>query len=201
MSRRLGEGSAASAGRAVIAMRFLRLLPAVLALGACATLPTGPNVMVLPGSKKSFDQFRADEYECRDYAYRAVGGQSAEQAATRSGVASAAVGTAIGAAAGAAIGGSQGAAVGAGSGLIVGSAVGASNAYASGYGQQARYDDAYTQCMYAKGHRVPVPASVAASQRPAAPRYTPPPGPVPPAPRYDPPPPPPTGLPPAPPPR
>jgi hypothetical protein len=180
-----------------------------LVLGACATLPTGPNVMVLPGTKKTFDQFRLDEYECRDYAYRAIGGQSAEQAATRSGVASAAVGTAIGAAAGAAIGGSQGAAVGAGSGLILGSAVGASNASASGFGQQARYDDAYTQCMYAKGHRVPVSGSMAATQRPAAPRYTPPPGPVPPAPRADlppapradAPPPPPAGLPPAPPPR
>ena len=182
MSRRLGKGAAAPAGCAVTGMSPRRLVPVALALlvGACATIPTGPGVMVLPGTRKTFDQFRADEYECRDYAYRSVGGQTAQQAATNSAVASAAVGTAVGAAAGAAIGGSQGAAVGAGTGLVLGSAVGSSNAYASGYGLQARYDDAYTQCMYAKGHRVPVPASMAAGPR-SAPREAPPPG-LPPAP-------------------
>lgn len=197
MPGRLGEGAAASARHAVTVMPRRRLVAVALALllGACATIPSGPGVMVLPGTRKTFDQFRADEYECRDYAYRAVGGQTAQQAATDSAVASAAVGTAVGAAAGAAIGGSQGAAVGAGTGLVLGSAIGSSNAYASGYALQARYDDAYTQCMYAKGHRVPVPANMAASPR-SAPREA-----APPAVRRAPPPPPPPGLPPAPPPR
>jgi hypothetical protein len=38
----------------------LKLLPlgAALLLGACTTLPTGPSVMVLPGTGKNFDQFR-----------------------------------------------------------------------------------------------------------------------------------------------
>ena len=30
-------------------------------LGACTTLPTGPNVMVLPGVGKPFDQFQVDD--------------------------------------------------------------------------------------------------------------------------------------------
>jgi hypothetical protein len=177
-------------------MRMKRLAPAALslALGACATLPSGPSVMVLPGSTKNFDAFRADEAVCRDYAYRSVGGQTAQDAAASSAVASAAIGTAVGAAAGAALGGGQGAAIGAGTGLLFGSAVGSSTAYASGYGTQVRYDNAYTQCMYARGNRVPVPASYVAQQRyaPAAP--------APAAPRTEPPPPP-AGLPPAPPPR
>jgi len=36
--------------------------------------------MTLPGSGKSFDQFRADEYECRQYAYEQVGGNTPRQA-------------------------------------------------------------------------------------------------------------------------
>jgi hypothetical protein len=174
---------------------------AVASLGACVSMPNSPGVMALPGSKKTFDQFQADDYACRDYAYRAIGGQTAQQAATNSAVASAAVGTAIGAAAGAAFGGSQGAAVGAGTGLLFGSAVGSSTSYASGYAAQVRYDDAYTQCMYAKGNRVPVSGQFANTQ-PAPTRYTPQrqAAPAPGAP-YPSPPPPPEGLPPPPPPR
>jgi hypothetical protein len=75
------------------------------------------------------------------------------------------VGTAVGALAGAAIGGSQGAAVGAGVGLVGGSAYGANSAYASGYGTQRQYNHAYIQCMYVKGHSVPVPAGMAYQPR------------------------------------
>ena len=156
-------------------MKTVRLAVSALALAslaACVSMPNSPGVMALPGSKKTFDQFQADDYACRDYAYRAIGGQTAQQAATNSAVASAAIGTAIGAAAGAAFGGSQGAAIGAGSGLLFGSAVGSSTSYASGSAAQMRYDDAYTQCMYAKGNRVPVSGAFANSQ-PAATRYTP----------------------------
>ncbi|MGA8050776.1 MAG: hypothetical protein WCA09_11450, partial [Burkholderiales bacterium] len=96
----------------------LRIAPlALLLLGACTVMPAGPSVMVLPGTGKSFDQFRADDYMCRDYANAQIGGATAQQAATQSGVTSAAVGTLIGAAAGAAIGGQEGAAAGAGTGL------------------------------------------------------------------------------------
>jgi len=129
---------------------------AALLLAACATVPSGPGVLVLPGTGKNFDQFRADDHECRMYAHTQVGGKTADQAATDNAVKSAVVGTAVGAAAGGLLGGHQGAAVGAGVGLLGGSIVGAdSSRYAAGSVQQ-RYDFAFTQCMYAKGHKVPV---------------------------------------------
>ncbi|MBC7779710.1 MAG: hypothetical protein H7125_06325, partial [Proteobacteria bacterium] len=63
--------------------------------------------------------------------------------------------TAVGALAGAALGGSNGAAAGAGVGLLFGSVSGADAANRSGYTLQQRYDNAYVQCMYAKGNKVP----------------------------------------------
>jgi hypothetical protein len=168
-------------------------LAALLMVGACTTVPTGPSVMVMPGSGKSFDQFRADDADCRQYALGQVGGATANDAAVESGVKSAALGATIGALAGAAMGGHQGAGVGAGVGLLAGSAAGAGAGQASGYSAQRRYDNAYIQCMYAKGDRVPVSGQM--SSRPAQ-AYNPPP---PPANVYAPPPPPP-GYPPPPPP-
>ena len=161
----------------------LMLVSAAL-LGACTVIPTAPYVMALPGTGMSMERFKSDDMLCRDYAYIQIGGKSAESAARESAVTSAAVGTAIGALAGAAIGGNaQGAAVGAGTGLLFGSLVGTDAARTSGIGTQRQYDNAYIQCMYAKGQQVPVPASVARSrnQAPAvapaaAPAYPPPPG-------------------------
>lgn len=130
--------------------------PAVaLALAACVSVPTGPTVMVLPGSGKNFEQFQADNAACRQFAMAQIGG-TAGQAAQQSQVNTAVVGTAVGAVAGAAIGGQRGAAVGAGTGLVAGTAAGAGTAEASAYGSQRQYDHAYVQCMYAKGHKVPV---------------------------------------------
>lgn len=166
-------------------------------LTACAHFPTGPSVMVLPGSSKDFEQFRNDDAMCRDYAsYQSQPG--ARDAAVENAVGSAAVGTAVGAAAGAAIGAAAGdpaagAAIGAGSGLLVGSASGVSRSEYAGQTLQARYDDAYLQCMYANGNQIPMPrGSLAAASAPhgdaAQPRpYRPPP----PPPRAGPPPPPP----------
>lgn len=164
-------------------MRSISLLltgAAALALTGCAVMPSGPSVMVLPGTGKSFDQFRGDDYNCRQYAYSQVGGVSSAQAANNSALASTAVGTALGAAAGAAFNGGSGAAVGAGVGLLTGAAVGTSNAQYSGYGTQRRYDGAYMQCMYANGHRIPAYGQVATVRRAAPPSYyyypPPPPG-------------------------
>jgi hypothetical protein len=156
-------------------MRKLSIGLAVLVAG-CATTPTGPGVLVLPGSGKSFDQFRFDEYECRQYAHAQVGGSTASQAATDAGVKSAVAGTAIGTLAGAAIGGHQGAGVGAGVGLAAGSLAGAGAAESSGRTLQQRYDFAYTQCMYAKGHKIPM-ARADADRYSPRPRSTPPPPP------------------------
>ena len=151
------------------------LLVALLGLGACATVPTGPAVMVLPGTGKNFDQFRFDDGACRQFAYDQVAGVTPSRAADDSGVRSAAAGTLLGAAAGAAIDGSSGAAVGAGVGLLFGGLAGAGAAERSAYGAQYRYDIAYQQCMYAKGHRIPVTARF--TQAPPASSYTPPPPP------------------------
>jgi hypothetical protein len=143
---------------------YLTLLAGAGLLSACAVVPTGPSVMALPGTGKTFDQFRADDFNCRQFAFQQVGGVSTNQAATASGVGSAVVGTALGAAAGAAFGGGQGAAVGAGAGLLAGSAVGMGNAQGSAWDVQRRYDQAYLQCMYATGNRIPAPGNMVMSQ-------------------------------------
>lgn len=143
------------------------LAVSILLLAGCAVVPTGPSVLALPGTGKNFEQFRSDDVVCRQYALQQVGGTSADRAAVDSGVRSAAIGTVVGAVAGAAIGGHDAAGVGAGTGLLMGSMVGAETAQRSAYGTQQNYDNAYIQCMYAKGQRVPVPASMAHSQSPA----------------------------------
>lgn len=156
----------------------------LLLLAGCASVPSGPSVMALPGSGKNFDQFRRDDAECRQYAQYQIGGADANQAAVDAGVRSAAVGTAIG--------GRDSAGVGAGTGLLVGSMAGSGAAQSSAYGTQRSYDNAYIQCMYAKGEQVPVPHALARSRAPApaegggvpaAPSYLPPPPPGYPPPR------------------
>src|SRR5687768_13453441 len=171
----------------------LVLVPAALVLSACASIPTGPNVMVLPGTGKGFDQFQADDAVCRQWAAQQTG-TTPDKAATNSTVTGAAIGTVTGAAAGAAIGAAAGspatgAAVGAGVGLAAGTGIGAGHASSAHLSVQQRYDIAYMQCMYAKGNQIPVRA---AAPRYAAPPVPPPPPPgVPPPPRGTPPPPPP----------
>lgn len=151
---------------------------AVLALSACASTPVGPSAMVLPGTGKSFDQFRADDLECRQFASGQVGGATPDSVALDSGVRSAALGTVLGGLAGAAVDGSHGAAVGAGVGLLAGGLAGTGAGAQSGYGLQRRYDYAFGQCMYAKGHKIPVTGRF--SERSLPPGYAPPPPPPPP---------------------
>lgn len=161
------------------------LLPAMLALmlsvTACTTIPDGPSLNALPGTGKNFGQFRHDDADCRQWAHTQAGGTTANEAAINSGLASAAVGTAIGTVAGAAMGGSSGAAAGAGVGLAMGALAGTGTGQASGRNLQQRYDNAYGQCMYAKGHKIPVSAAHAASlaplRAPARPHAPPPPPP------------------------
>ena len=153
---------------------------AALTLGACVTVPSGPSIMSLPGTGKNFDQFRSDDFECRQFASSQVGGTTPNQASANSGVQNAAIGTAVGAAAGALIDGSSGAATGAGVGLLFGTLAGSSAANASSYTLQQRYDIGYTQCMYAKGHKVPLSGRfAAANEQPAPRRYNTPPPPPP----------------------
>jgi len=170
-----------------------RVLPFIAApmifLSGCVTMPTGPSVAAMPGNGKSFDQFRADDADCRNYAVSQAG--SAQEAANNSQVQSAALGTVIGALAGAAIGGSgRAAGVGAGAGLLFGAAAGGGASQASGYGVQRRYDAAYMQCMYAKGDRVPVNGRMMSQNGAPPPNNTYYPPPPPPGSGYPPPPPP-----------
>ena len=75
-------------------------------MNACAALPTGPGVLVLPREGTPLEAFERDDRECQGYAARQ---------------------------------------------LPTGAQAGASSAGTL----QWRYDMAYVQCMYAKGHRVP----------------------------------------------
>ncbi|MDQ9125187.1 glycine zipper family protein [Serratia fonticola] len=127
-------------------------------LAGCVSPPTGPEVTVLPGSGKSYQQFNRDDALCRNSAQTSISGGT--QAATNNAVGSAAAGTVLGAAAGALIGAATGdagagAAIGAGSGLLLGSAVGSSAGQRRSDDLQQQYDIAYTQCMYARGDQVP----------------------------------------------
>jgi hypothetical protein len=161
----------------------------LLALAGCASTPSGPSVMVLPGTGKNFDQFRADDFECRQYAHAQSGGKTPDEAGTGAGVNTAVVGAAVGAVAGAAIGRSGHAAVaGAGLGTAGGALAGTGTAAHSARTVQGRYDIGFQQCMYAKGHQIPMSGGYRGHLGPSYRQVAPPP-------------PPPAGTPPPPPPR
>jgi hypothetical protein len=132
-------------------------------LGGCATMPTGPTVMVMPGAGKPFEVFMADDSVCRQWAQQSIGGASPSETANQNTATGAVVGTLVGAGMGAAIGAATGnagaagagAAIGGGVGLLGGTAMGSNAAAASEYQLQRRYDIAYQQCMYAKGNQIP----------------------------------------------
>lgn len=138
---------------------------ATLLLTACVSLPAGPSLQALPGSRKSLEQFNLDDGQCRSQATAQIGGNSPTDAANQSTAASAAAGTAIGAVTGAMIDGSSGAAAGAGIGLLLGAMAGSATAQDSYAITQQRFDSAYYVCMYARGHKVPVPAHDVARYR------------------------------------
>jgi OmpA family protein len=191
-------------------------LPILVAftMSACVSVPKGPSVTVLPGGGKSFEQFQADDGTCRQFASAQAGAEPSNEAIKQTGV-GAVIGTLLGAAVGAAFGSASGhagsgAAIGAGVGVVGGSAVGASAGVASASELQHRYDTAYQQCMYTKGHQIPVRGvtggySSGATHAPAPPpppaAAPMPPPPPPPSAGQMPPPPPPPGQPPGPPPR
>ena len=105
---------------------------AALLVAACGTppLPAGPGVLTLPGSGKTFDEFRADEQACRNVSQSDVAAKASEVS-------------------------DEGA-------------------------LQRRYDAVFIQCMYAKGHKVPVRGNYesksSATQTARQPPPPPPPG-------------------------
>ena len=140
-------------------------------LVGCASIPEGPTVSVMPGPGKPFDQFRADDALCRQFAKQQMGANPNE-VASKQVLSGAAVGAALGAVSGALMGSSryEGDRTGtmAGMGVLMGSAVGAGAAQQSTMTLQRRYNISYQQCMYSKGNIV---------QGYPAPSYTPPPPP------------------------
>lgn len=44
----------------------------VVSVAACTTVPHGPEVLVLPGTGRSLDQFRSDDLACRKFARDAL---------------------------------------------------------------------------------------------------------------------------------
>ena len=158
-------------------VRWIAVGTLLLVAGGCATIPPGPSVLVMPGGGKSFEVFQADDASCRGWA-QSQSGWNANETVNQN-LAAGAIGMgALGAAAGALIGAASGAtgpgaAIGAGAGLLAGTAMAAPTAQASGWEVQRRYDNAYQQCMYAKGNQVPTAARI--STRPT--RHLPPPPP------------------------
>ena len=131
----------------------------LLTLAGCATLPTGPSVLVLPTPEKPFEVFQSEDAACRRWAEQQLG-MSPQRTYDDNTVKGAAVGTVVGAGIGALLGAASGnagagAAFGAGGGLLVGTASGAESGQAYGYQTQRRYDNTYLQCMYASGNRIP----------------------------------------------
>ncbi len=136
------------------------VLFALMVLGGCATMPTGPMVPVMPGPGKPFEVFMSDDTVCRQWAQQQIGGASPSQTANENLASGATAGALVGGAMGAAIGAATGnpaagAAIGGGAGLLGGTAMGSNAGAASEYQLQRRYDIAYQQCMYAKGNQIP----------------------------------------------
>jgi hypothetical protein len=162
-----------------VVTRWVLLLPMMELLSACATVPTGPSMMVLPAVGKPFDHFQVDDMLCRQFAETQTGVPPGE-AWRQSTMNTAVLGTLLGAGAGAAIGAAAGdaglgAAIGAGSGLLFGTAGGAEAGAWAGRSLQWRYDVSYVQCMYAKGNQVPGTRTAPQSSYVPPPPDTPPP--------------------------
>src|SRR5262249_55806301 len=99
------------------------------------------------------DQFTYDQAGCKQFAEQSVAGQA--QNANNRAVGAAVLTTALGAGLGAAIGGGRGAGIGAASGALGGPAIRANMSSGEQGGIQQQYDNAFAQCMYAKGNMVP----------------------------------------------
>ena len=65
-------------------------------LTACAEMPVGPTVAVMPGPNKPFDVFTQDDFLCQSWALHAIG-VPGHDAAAREMLASTAAGAVVGA--------------------------------------------------------------------------------------------------------
>ena len=102
-------------------LRGAGVVGVVLGLAACVTAPAGPTLPAMPGSRKSADQFTADDVRCRAVVHERLAGVTPSSAANQT---------------------------------VAGSAPSQS----AWIGTQQQFDSVYYACMYASGHKVPVPA-------------------------------------------
>ena len=122
-----------------------------LFLSACAEMPVGPSVGVMPGPGKPFEIFMQEEQLCRGWAAHSIG-IAGHDAAAQTLVGSSVAGAAIGALAGVIAGGDHNVRSGAAMGTVIGAAAGANRGASTTWGLQRQYDIAYLQCMYSKGN-------------------------------------------------
>ena len=148
--------------------RLATLSCVLLSLTSCASTPMGPTVRALPAPGKPFEQFQVEQESCKSYADSQVRGQA--DAANSTGVLEGVGGTVLGAGLGAALGGGRGAAIGAAGGAVAGTGVGATTSGRQQGGIQVQYNNAFEQCMVAKGNQIQQPAP-----RPTTVIYNPPP--------------------------
>ncbi len=148
-------------------------LSAVLTLAGCANTPMGPRVQAMPAAGKPFEVFVQEQAMCKQYAADQVGGQA--QAANERAIGTGLVGAGLAAGLGAAVNGGRGAGIGAAAGALGGSAIGAGNSERDQRGIQQQYDNAYSQCMYAKGNQVAQPVAPVMVVHPAPVYVAPPP--------------------------
>ncbi len=128
----------------------------LLTATGCATVPTGPSVMVMPPPGKPFELFQQEDVSCRQWARQQIGA-SPQEIINNNTAAGAVTGGAIGAGIGAVLSGGRGsgAAFGAATGALIGGSQGAASGQYYGHEAQRRYDIAYEQCMYANGNIIP----------------------------------------------
>ncbi|MFA5040283.1 MAG: hypothetical protein WC464_01440 [Bdellovibrionales bacterium] len=156
-------------------LKLVSLCSTALLLAACAETPMGPTVRILPSVNKPFERFQEEQARCKQYADEQVRNQAgrANETSFLQGLGA----TALGAGLGAAIDGGRGAAIGAAGGAVAGTAVGASTSTKKQGSIQQQYDDAYVQCMVAKGNLIERPAVQTAPQTTVIYQQTPPPPP------------------------
>ena len=124
-----------------------------LLLSGCARPRWGRRCRLCPGRGSRSTRSSSIRPAAGSCAKSAVAGQA--QNANNRAVGAAAIGTVLGAGLGAAIGGGRGAAIGAGSGAIAGTGLGMGGSSRNEQsGIQQQYDNAFAQCMYAKGNMV-----------------------------------------------
>ncbi len=127
---------------------------AALLLAACAPMPSGPSVAVMPSPNKPFEVFMQEDQLCRGWAAHSIG-QAGNDAAADAMLRSTVTGAAVGAIAGAMVGGDRNIGAGAAIGTVMGATAGANQSGATAGSAQRRYDIAYQQCMYSKGNQLP----------------------------------------------